>query len=403
MSRHAILGRRNPTVRRIVADSWRRSAAVGVDPELDGAPSSSATIRSATQRDAHPLAPALPVIRRLLVDDAAAAGAVVAVFAADGTLLWVEGDGAACRAAESMNFVPGSNWSERSAGTSAPGTALALDREIQIDGPEHFCAVARRWSCAAVPVHDPVTGALIGVIDVTGGDQIATPTAIAWVRAAVAAVESRLAVLRLRPPPADRTETPRLSVLGAQRPRWEVVDEFGRLRSVTLTRRHAEILVLLGRHPQGLSTDELAGLLEERDLDAGTVRAELSRLRRVVGPDVVGSRPYRLLRPVGSDLDDTLAAAAAGAADDAVAAYVGPLLPQSAAPSIAALRAEVSAAVRAAVLDGGGTALLRRWLDHPDGRDDRDGWRLLHDRAAPGSAEWIQARGHLAGIDFDLG
>ena len=43
-------------------------------------------------RETHPLAPALPVIRRLLVDDAADTGVVVAVSAADGTLLWVEGD-----------------------------------------------------------------------------------------------------------------------------------------------------------------------------------------------------------------------------------------------------------------------------------------------------------------------
>ena len=48
--------------------------------------------------------------------------------AADGTLLWVEGDRKACRRAEAMNFVPGADWSERGAGTNAPGTALALDR-----------------------------------------------------------------------------------------------------------------------------------------------------------------------------------------------------------------------------------------------------------------------------------
>ena len=48
------------------------------------------------------------------------------------TLLWVEGDRGACRKAEAMNFVPGADWSERGAGTNAPGTALALDTELQI-------------------------------------------------------------------------------------------------------------------------------------------------------------------------------------------------------------------------------------------------------------------------------
>ena len=37
-----------------------------------------------------------------------------------------------------MHFVPGADWSEESAGTNAPGTALALGRPVQIFGPEHL-------------------------------------------------------------------------------------------------------------------------------------------------------------------------------------------------------------------------------------------------------------------------
>src|SRR4051795_6385758 len=98
--------------RRVVAESWRRSLATGVDPDLGGA-QPAITVALERMRAAHPLAPALPVIRRLLVDDATDAGVVVAVTAADGTLLWVEGDRNACRKAERMNFVPGADWSER--------------------------------------------------------------------------------------------------------------------------------------------------------------------------------------------------------------------------------------------------------------------------------------------------
>ena len=151
-------------------------------------------------RAAHPLAPALPVIRRLLVDDASDAGVVVAVTAADGTLLWVEGDRKACRKAEAMNFVPGADWSERGAGTNAPGTALALDAELQIRGSEHFSRIVQPWSCTAVPVHDPATGALIGAIDLTGGTQVASPQTLALVRATAVAVENHLALLRLSQP-----------------------------------------------------------------------------------------------------------------------------------------------------------------------------------------------------------
>ena len=102
-------------LRRVVAESWQRSLAKGVDPDRGGAQSSSVALSVARMRDVHPLASALPVIRRLLVSDAVDSGVVVAITAADGTLLWVEGDRTACRKVEAMNFVPGADWSERGA------------------------------------------------------------------------------------------------------------------------------------------------------------------------------------------------------------------------------------------------------------------------------------------------
>jgi hypothetical protein len=78
----------------------------------------------------------------------------------------IDGARPSCRKAEAMNFVPGADWSERGAGTNAPGTAL--DRELQIRGSEHFSRIVPPWSCTATPVHDPDTGA----IDLTGGPQV---------------------------------------------------------------------------------------------------------------------------------------------------------------------------------------------------------------------------------------
>ena len=284
-------------LRRVVAESWQRSLAKGVDPDRGGAQASAIADSVARMRTTHPLAATLPVIRRLLVQDATDSGVVVAVTAADGTLLWVEGDRKACRRAEAMNFVPGADWSERGAGTNAPGTALALDSELQIRGSEHFSRIVQPWSCTAVPVHDPDTGALLGAIDLTGGSQVASPQTLALVRATVVAVENQLALLRLTgsSPESTTPAAAHLVVLGADRPRWQVTDEHGQLRSTTLTGRHADILVLLSRHPEGLSADHLAMLLDDKDLDVVTIRAEMSRLRRVIGGEFIGSRPYRLL------------------------------------------------------------------------------------------------------------
>ena len=103
-----------------------------------------------------------------------------------------------------MNFVPGADWSERGAGTNTPGSALALDTELQILGSEHFSRIVQPWSCTAAPVHDPISGALIGAIDLTGGSDVASPQTLALLRATGVAIENHLALLHLRQP-AGRT------------------------------------------------------------------------------------------------------------------------------------------------------------------------------------------------------
>ena len=395
-------------LRRVVAESWERSLATGVDPDLGGVKGTSALLTLEQLRATHPLASALPVIRRLLVEDASDAGVVVAVTAADGTLLWVEGDPSACKRAQAMNFVPGADWSERSAGTNAPGTALALDRELQIRGSEHFTRIVQPWSCTAVPVHDPVTGLLLGAIDLTGGADVATPQTLALVRATAVAVENHLALLRLTNANANTNArrpgiaAVRLSVLGTPRPRWVITGGGGEPRAGTLTGRHADILVLLSRHPEGLSADHLAMLLDDHDLDAVTIRVEMSRLRRVIGAEYLASRPYRLLAPIDSDVDDVFEALQRGDVDSAMTQYGGALLPQSVSPAISRLRTELTTGLRAAVLSTGSLVLLRRWLDLPEGRDDRDGWQALHDHASADAVARAHAHGHLAGLDSEL-
>jgi hypothetical protein len=191
-------------------------------------------------------------------------------------------------------------------------------------------------------------------------------------------------------------------VLGPERPRWLVTDEFGHLRATPLTGRHADILVLLSRHPEGLSADHLAMLLDDKDLDVVTVRAEMSRLRKVVGAEAIDSRPYRLLVPITTDIGEVDEALDAGDVTAALDRYPGPILPQSISPAVGRLRTELTMTLRAAVLATGDPAVLRRWLNSPDGRDDRDGWRALHDGTLPGSVQQAQAHGKLAGLDIDL-
>jgi hypothetical protein len=70
---------------------------------------------------------------------------------------------------------------------------------------------------------------------------------------------------------------------------------------VDLSPRHSEIVSLLALHPDGLSGEELRTLLRQPNLETVTVRAEISRIRRLLGP-VILSRPYRLDPSVQADL-----------------------------------------------------------------------------------------------------
>ncbi|MDX2709274.1 GAF domain-containing protein [Streptomyces sp. PA03-6a] len=369
-------GRPPRPVRDVVRDSWQRSLSRGVDPEADGPRSpglGAAELRD--YRRQHPMAAVLPVVRSLLVEPAQDSAQLVAVGDEHARLLWVEGTPGLAARAERIGFVEGAEWAEDAAGTNAPGTAVALGRPLQIYAGEHFIRPVHPWSCSAAPVRDPDTGAVIGVIDLTGDDHIAAPHALALVRATVAAAEAELRLLRLRgvlpaapgSAPAAGTATARLEVLA--RDRAQLTSLYG---TVELSPRHSEIVFLLARHPRGLGADALAVWLHEHESARVTMRAEMSRLRRLLGPQVLGSRPYRLLLPATTDADEVRALLARGAHRRALARYPGALLPASDAPAIVDAREELHCGLRRSLRDRGDARLLLDWLDRPGNHDDVD-------------------------------
>jgi len=396
-------GQTDPGLRRLVADSWRRSVEGGLDPE--GALAAIRLDEDALHhvREAHPLAAAMPVIRRLLVEDATDAGLLVAVSDAAGQLLWVEGSSWLRTRAEGMHFVPGADWSEASAGTNAPGTALALDRPVQIFGPEHLARQVTPWSCSAAPIHDPDTGALLGVLDVTGGDEVATPQGLTIVRATVAAVEAELRLARLSP--ARHTTTvdvdwsaPTLDVLG----RHGAELRFGTTSS-RLSLRHSELLLLLSDSVDGYTAAALAVALNEDEQAEVTVRAELSRLRSLLGPIELRSRPYRLGTQLATDVTQVREHVRADRLRQAVADYRGPILPQSTAPAVEELRDEIHMLLRSALLACEDADTLLSFADTDHGRDDYEIWQHTLDVLPERSPRYAQVAGHVERLDAELG
>ncbi|MFG1990126.1 GAF domain-containing protein [Actinoplanes sp. NPDC048988] len=350
-------------IRPVVAESWRRSA-VALPSADSTAPIELGDRELEAYRAAHPLTRVMPIFRDLLGGLAEDGEHLMAVCDAYGRLLWVEGTASMLRGAERMNFVPGARWDEAHAGTNAPGTALAVDHPLQIFATEHFSRPVQRWTCAAAPIHDPATGGLLGAIDVTGGDHLANPHSLALVRATALAAEAYL-----RGHSTAKATAGTVTALG----RNEALLSFGG-RRWRLGRRHSELLVLLLARPEGSTGEELGFELYGDEINPVTVRAELSRLRRTLGPELMESRPYRLRAELTADFRSVLGLLRARNVEEALRQYAGPLLPGSEAPGVVRLRRLVDGQLRSAVLNSGDAELLRAWLNSAWGSDDLAVW-----------------------------
>lgn len=394
-------------MRKVVLDSWARSITL-LDPDRVPEQRLPDDAELRVLRAEHPLERLLPVLRRLLIEDAEDAGLLIAVGDSSGRLLWVEGDASLRAAAENMGFITGANWSEATVGTSAPGTALALDHSVQVLGAEHFNRNVHRWSCTAAPVHDPISGELLGVIDITGGDDAVAPQTLPLIEAAVTVLETELRLQALRaaleqrqssarstfvasaPAQATPLSVPsaaptRLGVLGAGPHRLE---QEGAQGPHALSLRHAEILCVLAWHPQGLGSRRLAELVYGDALAEGTLRAELVRLREQLAqfsaaapagspPLELSSKPYRLSRSIEVNAARVLELVRRGAHRQALEISSGELLPGSNAPGIEEIRAEVAGALREGILTSGSVDALDAYARSEHGRHDAEVWWAL--------------------------
>jgi transcriptional regulator of acetoin/glycerol metabolism len=86
----------------------------------------------------------------------------------DGVILKAAGDLRTLTAGEKIHLTTGGDWREAMAGTNGIGTALATGEPTYIHGSEHFCEGIKSWSCAAAPICEPGTGAIIGILDISG-------------------------------------------------------------------------------------------------------------------------------------------------------------------------------------------------------------------------------------------
>jgi GAF domain len=219
-------------VRGLVLESWKRSIAAGVTPDAPGAPVRLTADELDEARERSPLAHAVDAIHStlsLLNEDARH---IVAIGDAQANLLWVSGHPGACERAREMHFQAGASWSEREAGTNAVGTAAALDHAVQIFSAEHLVAAVHSWTCSAAPIHEPDTGDLIGVIDLTADLRTNHPHTLSLVALAARAAEMALHLRSLK-------------VAARLREGWEAATGGRRMASALLD-AHGRVIVSRG-------------------------------------------------------------------------------------------------------------------------------------------------------------
>ncbi|MBP8536212.1 GAF domain-containing protein [Streptomyces sp. MK37H] len=144
-------------------------------------------------------------LRDTLADEAVS----MMIADSDGLVLYRECDDASIsRSLDRVHLAPGFSFAERDVGTNGLGLALADRAPSLVRADEHYCTGLRGYTCAAAPVLDPGTGALVGSVNLTTWSDSSSELSLALTQAAA----GNTAALMLargtgrRVPPAPRGE-----------------------------------------------------------------------------------------------------------------------------------------------------------------------------------------------------
>ncbi|MDJ0348172.1 helix-turn-helix domain-containing protein [Cryobacterium sp. PH29-G1] len=404
-----------PEITTDVWDSWQRSLAAGIDPDRHVPRHLHEVADAVALRRGHPLEAVMPALSELLADESSDGQHLLVLADAHGEVLWRVGSRPALRQADGLEFVEGADWSEAGVGTNAISEAVMSGRAAQLFSAEHLVRTHHSWACTAAPIRHPLTGAVLGVLNVSGPLNTVTADSMRMVKCGV-----RLAEELLRAAHRDLERTVGFLPDGAASPGFsapgrssavalELLGESPAVvtadgNRVPLTLRRAEILALLESRDRGWSADELAYAVHGETGSAASIRIEMHRIRQVLG-DALQSAPYRLAPALrgSSDAARVLQLVRLGQVAAALAAYTAPFLARSTAHALEPLRAELTSAVGASVRTSGSVELLRRWCLTEMGSDDRSAVLALGQLAGLTDAAYLAALARLSRIDRELG
>jgi transcriptional regulator of acetoin/glycerol metabolism len=93
---------------------------------------------------------------------------------------------------DDVGLSPGHDWSERSVGTNAVGTALECAAPLVVSGSEHYADALAAITTAAATISEPRTGQVLGVIALTCATSDASALMLPYTRRIGREIEDRL-------------------------------------------------------------------------------------------------------------------------------------------------------------------------------------------------------------------
>ena len=174
-------------VRREIVDSWKVSAAFGVDPGRLDLPYDS------RPEEGSPLVGAAKSVVERFAADLSQTELSVVLVSAGGRVVTRLAPGP-CEEAQldGLMLSPGYVWSLEHAGTTGLGGALASGSPLLVQGGEHFADVLTTMSTAGAPVHHPRTAQLLGTLALVCSVEATNALMLPMVTRAVREVEQRL-------------------------------------------------------------------------------------------------------------------------------------------------------------------------------------------------------------------
>ncbi len=181
-----------PESAELIHQSHRRSQAFGIaaNDEPDFSSPRKGDFSDALAENRFLFQHAAPVMETLY-DQIVNTHSMVLLTSAKGMVLHSLGDTDFLEKASRVALMPGMDWSERTKGTNAIGTALTEEEALTVHGSQHYLDANKFLTCSASPIFDPY-GQVIGALDVTGDHRSYHQHTLALVRMSAQMIENHM-------------------------------------------------------------------------------------------------------------------------------------------------------------------------------------------------------------------